>query len=132
MEITKVKEISSKLADAVLNAEPGTQEYERAVKANDDWIRTLSDIKKAEDETRIKQNAADDQLVAKRDEDTFRIQQAKEKKWIDRLNFGVTAVTAFTFCWSTIKAVNAEIRNEPIMGLAEKLVSTSTRFMIKR
>lgn len=132
MEITKVKEISSKLADAVLNAEPGTQEYERAVRANDDWIRTLSDVKKAEDETRIKQNAADDQLVAKRDEDAFKIQQAKEKKWIDRSTLAITAVTAITFCWGLITSVHAEIRNEPIMGLGSKLLSTSTRFMIKR
>lgn len=132
MEITKVEEISTKLAEAVLKAEPGTPEFERAVKANDEWIKTLSDIQRAEDEIRIKQNVADDQLVAKRDEDAFKAQQAKERRIIDLAGLGISAVGTLTMVWVSVKTVLAELDEKPFFGLAEKIASNSMRFMIKR
>lgn len=132
MNIAKVEEISMKLAEAVLNAEPGTAEFERAVKANDDWIRALSDIQRSEDEIRIKQNAADDQLVAKRDEDAFKIQQEKIKRIIDLAGLSISAIGTLTMVWVSVKSVSAELDEKPFFGLAEKVASNSLRFMIKR
>lgn len=132
MEITKENEISAALADAVLKAEPGTAEFERAVKANDDWIRTLNEVDKSESEIRIRQNAADDQLVAKRDDDQIKLKQMREKLVFDISGLVVQAAGMAAMIWVSVKATTAELGEQPFFGLAKRISDQSFRFLIKK
>lgn len=132
MEITKQNEISAALAEAVLKAEPGTPEFERAVKANDDWLRTLNEVDKSESEIRIRQNAADDQLIAKRDDDEMKLKQMTEKMFVDIAGLAVQAAGMVAMIWVSVKATNAELGEQPFFGLAKQISNQSFRFLIKK
>lgn len=131
MEIQKVDEISMSLARAVLEAKPGTPEFKNAVEANCTWIKTLSEVQKSEDEIRIKQNSADDQLVTSRDEMAMKDKQSRFKLAVDIAGVVVSLVGVCIMGWVSVTATKAELQDTPLFGTAKDVAKTSMRFLIK-
>lgn len=142
MDIKKEIEQSEFLAQAVLNAAPGSQEFLRSVQAECEWIRTMNEVSKTENELRMRQNEADDKLVSKRDDDAFREKQLaleeanrrrqfNEKLGVDVTGLVLTAAGTLMMILVTGAGIKLEAKDTPLFGFGKKVFEWSYRSLTK-
>lgn len=130
MDIQKVEQISERLAEAVLNTEPSSKEFDKVVNAYNSWIQTVSEVERKEAEIRLKQNADADKVLDTRNEEIMKQKRYDLDKWLGIAGISVQTLTSLLLMGEMHRTVNAEIRNEPIQGLARRLTDSIPRILI--
>lgn len=130
MDIQKVEQISERLAEAVLNTEPSSKEFDKVVNAYNSWIQTVSEVERKEAEIRLKQNADADKVLDTRNEEIMKQKRYNLDKWLGIAGISVQTLTSLLLMGEMHRTVNAEIRNEPIQGLARRLTDSIPRILI--
>lgn len=122
------EEIREHLEKGVMNTTPGSKENEIAVKSLNDFNRTTADIDRGEKELKLKQDAADNDLIDKRDENEFRAAQEKRKTILDWVDTVLKAVALVVNSILAAVIIHNDTTGKPLLsGPGRQLVGNTFR-----